>query len=76
MFDGVKVFSATMVRDRNELGEKATDWLAANPTKKPVDIMVRQSSDSDFHCVTILVFFKEEAVAVEAKPARRLKFGA
>lgn len=75
MFDGVKVFSATMYADRAVLGEKVTEWMADNPTKKLVDIVVKQSSDLDFHCVTLVVFYKEEAVAAAAKPARRLKFG-
>lgn len=75
-FDGVKVFSATMAADRVQLGDRVTDWLAANPTKKLTEALVRQSSDSDFHCVSIIVFYKEEAAAIAARPARRLKFGA
>ena len=30
-FNGVKVFSATMVADRDQLGEKVTAWIAAHP---------------------------------------------
>lgn len=57
-FDGVKVFSATKARDRMELGEKATAWITKH---KPniVDYTVRQSSDREFHCLTIIVFIKE-----------------
>ena len=33
-FNGVKVFSATMVADRDQLGEKVTAWIAGNKDKK------------------------------------------
>jgi hypothetical protein len=57
MFEGVKVFSATMARDREWLGEKITDWMRAHPAKKIVDHIVTQSSDAEFHCVTITLFY-------------------
>ena len=59
-FNGVKVFSATMVADRDQLGEKVTAWIAANPNKKVTDIVVTQSSDEAFHCIAITVFYHEE----------------
>jgi hypothetical protein len=60
-FNGVKVFSATMVADRDQLGEKVTAWIAANKDKKKVtDIVITQSSDEAFHCIAITVFFWEE----------------
>jgi hypothetical protein len=62
-FNGVKVFSATMVRDREQLGEKVTQWLASHPSYKLADMIVTQSSDSQFHCVTITVFFLDPAAA-------------
>lgn len=69
---GLKVFSATMYQDRAVLGERVTAWIAANPDKKLVEIMVRQSSDSAFHCISIIVFFDD---AIEAMaPTRRLAF--
>lgn len=56
-FTSVKVFSATMHKDRDALGAVVTSWIAAN---KPaiVDTVVTQSSDSSFHCITISVFYK------------------
>lgn len=60
-FNGVKVFSATMVRDRAELGEKVTDWIRTHPECEIVDYVVTQSSDSEFHCVTITLFYSEAA---------------
>ena len=59
-FNGVKVFSATMVADRDQLGEKVTDWMARNPSKKVTDIVITQSSDEAFHCIAITVFYFEE----------------
>jgi hypothetical protein len=60
-FNGVKVFSATMVADRDQLGEKVTDWMAKNnQTKKVTDIVITQSSDEAFHCIAITVFFWED----------------
>jgi hypothetical protein len=56
-FNGVKVFSATMAQERDQLGEKITLWLAANPGVQVVDKIVTQSSDEAFHCVAITLFF-------------------
>jgi len=58
-FNGVKVFSATKAREREELGEHITRWLKANPHIKLVDKVVTQSSDREFHCLTITIFFQE-----------------
>jgi hypothetical protein len=58
-FNGVKVFSATMVADRDQLGEKVTSWIANNPDKKVTDVVVTQSSDEAFHCIAITVFYAE-----------------
>jgi hypothetical protein len=59
-FNGVKVFSATMVADRDQLGEKVTNWMAANQAKKVTDIVITQSSDEAFHCIAITVFYWED----------------
>jgi hypothetical protein len=59
-FNGVKVFSATMVADREQLGEKVTDWISRNQHKKVTDIVITQSSDEAFHCIAITVFFWED----------------
>jgi hypothetical protein len=58
-FDGVKVFSATMIADRARLGEKVTEWITANPKLAIVDLVVTQSSDADFHCIAISVFYRD-----------------
>ncbi len=59
-FNGVKVFSATLARNREELGEKVTDWLRRNPQVELVEMKVLQSSDREFHCITIVVFYSEK----------------
>lgn len=58
---GVKVFSATKAKERDELGETITRWLRSNADLEVVDRVVRQSSDDEFHCVTIILFYKPKA---------------
>lgn len=58
-FNGVKVFSATMFAARDQLGETVTAWLTAHPQLIVTDFVVTQSSDSQFHCVAITVFYWE-----------------
>lgn len=60
MFTGVKIFSATMVADRERLGERVTEWIASRPKGfKLVDIVVTQSSDDAFHMIAMTVFYSE-----------------
>jgi folate-dependent tRNA-U54 methylase TrmFO/GidA len=56
-FNGVKVFSATLAQDRDQLGNKIAQWLSAHPGVEIVDKIVTQSSDEAFHCLTITVFY-------------------
>jgi hypothetical protein len=58
MFTGVKVFSATKAKDRDDLGEQVTRWLRANADLEIVDRTVTQSSDNEFHCLTVVLFYK------------------
>lgn len=57
MFNGVKVFSATMFADRDRLGDRVSEWIAAHPACKVTDMVVTQSSDDAFHCIAITVFY-------------------
>jgi hypothetical protein len=59
-FNGVKVFSATMVADRDQLGEKVSAWMQNNHHLKVTDIVVTQSSDEAFHCIAITVFYFQD----------------
>ena len=60
-WNGVKVFSATKAREREDLGESITRWLRANPGVRIVDKVVTQSSDREFHCLTITLFYDRGA---------------
>jgi len=57
-FTGVKVFSATKAREREELGETITRWIQSNADLEIVDRVVTQSSDDEFHCLTIVLFYR------------------
>ena len=59
--NGCRVFSATMLAGRAKLGEKITAWLDNHPAIRPTDVFVTQSSDEAFHCITITMFFWDEA---------------
>jgi hypothetical protein len=59
-FTGVRVFSATKAKEREELGESVTRWLRSNPSLEIVDRVVTQSSDDEFHCLTIVLFYREK----------------
>jgi hypothetical protein len=59
MFDGVKVFSATKQKERDDLGDAVTRWLKERRTEvEVVDKVVTQSSDNEYHCLTITVFYR------------------
>lgn len=59
MFTGVKVFSATKARDRDQLGETITRWVRENSGYEITDKIVTQSSDKEFHCLTITLFYRQ-----------------
>ncbi len=56
-FDGVKVFSATKAREREDISNRINDWIASNGFEI-VDKVVTQSSDREFHCLTITIFYR------------------
>jgi hypothetical protein len=60
-FDGAKVFSATKIRDRIQLGERITMWLRDHLEYEIVDKVVTQSSDEQFHCLTITIFWRTKS---------------
>jgi hypothetical protein len=57
-FDGATVFSATLRRGREELGDRITEWLKAHPERTIVDTVVALSSSRRFHCSTIVIFWR------------------
>jgi len=60
-FTGIKVFSTTLARDRENMGENITKWLRENPDAEIVDKVVTQSSDKEFHCLTITLFYRQKS---------------
>ena len=63
-FTGIKVFSTTLARDREMMGETITKWLKENPNAEIVDKVVTQSSDKEFHCLTITLFYRQKSSAL------------
>ncbi len=57
MFNEVKVFSATKAKDRDELGNRVTEFLRSFKGQI-VDCKILQSSDNEFHCLTIVLLLK------------------
>ena len=60
IFTGIKVFSTTLARDREQMGETITKWLKDNANVEIVDRIVTQSSDKEFHCLTITLFYRQK----------------
>jgi hypothetical protein len=60
MFTGVKVFSATKAKEREELSDNITRWLKSNADLEIVDKVVAQSSDNEFHCYSMVIFYKQK----------------
>lgn len=60
-FTGVKIFSTTLARDREMMGETITRWIKDNPQADIVDKVVTQSSDKEFHCLTVTLFYRHRA---------------
>jgi len=60
-FTGMKIFSTTLARDREVMGDTITRWLQENQLLEIVDKIVTQSSDTEFHCLTITLFYRERA---------------
>jgi len=56
---GVKVFSSTKAKDRDQLGERVTEWIRSHLDHEIIDKVITQSSDTEFHCLTITLFYKQ-----------------
>ena len=58
-FQAVKVFTVTKQKDREELGEVITQWLLEHgPSIEIVDKVVKQSSDNEYHCLSVILFYR------------------
>jgi hypothetical protein len=58
----VKVFSASKARDRDLLGERITEWLREESRREILKWVVTQSSDAEYHCLTITFFYRASLV--------------
>lgn len=54
---GMKLFSATTFAQRRDLGDRVTEWLSTQP-RRLYQRQVLQSSDSAFHCITIILIWE------------------
>jgi hypothetical protein len=63
-FHGATVFSATMARDRDSIGDKITSWLRQHTEVEVVDTVVSLSSDAKFHCLSITLFWRIASQAI------------
>jgi hypothetical protein len=59
-YTGVKVFSATKAKERDDMGNTVTRWLKKHPELEIIKMVITQSSDKEFHCFTITVFYTEK----------------
>jgi len=57
-YNSIKVFSATKAKEREGLGDVITRWIRENPDVEIIETRTLQSSDNEFHCLTIIVFYK------------------
>lgn len=57
-YTGCKVFSGTRPSDRDQLGERMTAWLGANPDVEVIATVTVQSSDHAFHCLSLVIFYR------------------
>lgn len=58
MFSGCEVFSATRRLERLTLGGRVTQWISKHPGFEIVGTDVMQSSDSEFHCLSFVVWYR------------------
>jgi hypothetical protein len=60
MWNSCKVLSATKAREREFMGEVVTNWIRElhRNQGRIVDVLVRQSSDCEFHCFSIIIFYQ------------------
>jgi len=57
-WNSVKVFSATKAKEREQLGERVTEWIKRQRGVHITNTEVLQSSDHEFHCLSIIVFYR------------------
>lgn len=60
--DRVEVFTATKASERRDLGRSVTSWLTQYRERggELMDYVVSQSSDNEFHCLSISLFCRDK----------------
>lgn len=73
-YDTVRVFSCTKAREREVLGERVSDWLRSSGAQL-VGVEVRQSSDEQYHCMSVVLFCRcgTQKGGTASVPRRRRK---
>lgn len=56
--DGLVVFTATKAKEREYIGERITRWIRSGAPKEILDVQVTQSSDEEFHCLTVTILYR------------------
>ncbi|MCP4675414.1 MAG: hypothetical protein GY854_07905 [Deltaproteobacteria bacterium] len=56
-YKGAQIFTATKAKEREDLGNRLTAWIKEHPQIRIKNTSVTQSSDNEFHCITIIVFY-------------------
>jgi hypothetical protein len=59
-YTGVKVFSATKARERDGMGAAISRWVKQHSDLEIVEKIITQSSDKEFHCYTMTLFYREK----------------
>ena len=61
-YTGVKIFSGTMQRDRDQMDARINDWIKSTGGEiEIVDTTCTQSSDAAFHCTTWTIYYRSIA---------------
>jgi len=51
-------------------GERITDWIRLHPDYEVFDKIVTQSSDAEFHCLAITLFYRPKSRRAEREVDR------
>ena len=57
-FTNIKVFSTTVARDREMMGENISRWIKENPRVEILETIVGQTSGGESHCLSITFFYR------------------
>jgi hypothetical protein len=73
-FQGAKVFSATKAKEREGLGERVTEWIRrTGAVCHTTEMVVLQSSDMEYHCLSIVVFYEQPHGSIHRAGAGELR---